>query len=446
MTECDILVIGGGPTGSTAAMVAARRGAKVILLDKESHPRFRIGESLLPRHWALLKELGLEERVRRLPRTRKLGASFVMGGDETPRDFWFASSLNTGEKEAINIAREPFDAMLAEASAESGADHRTGVAVKSVASLSDAGAEILTSHGESIRARVLIDASGQATLLARHLGTRATLPDLRKVAHYGHFKGVSWREGDVAGSIVIVMCDEGWFWLIPLDAEHVSIGLVVGLDVVKQAGVAANQVLRWGIERCPYVRNLLRNATWPDRNYVTADYSYQCKPYAGPGYFLAGDAAVFVDPIFSTGVCLGMMSAREAADHAVAICRDPASAPRRRRDYIRFVEGSSETFFRLVRGYYTHAFRELFLEGQGPFNVHGAIMTLLAGHVFPKPAWRLRWRQRFFEAAVWMQQRRALAPRRARWSLVSAPVERLPAPELKPALPLNANAEALVRA
>lgn len=418
----DLIVIGGGPGGSTAAMVAARRGIGTLLLEKEHHPRFRIGESLLPRQLGLLHELGLSERVKSLPRTRKLGASFAMGNDEKPTDFFFAPNIETGIAEAINVERALFDAMLADAARDSGVDYRTGVGVKAIEALEDGRVAVRTTAGESIEAKLLIDASGQQTVVGRHLRTRQTLPDLQKVAHYAHFAGVEWRTGEVAGSIVIVMCEEGWFWLIPLDGVRVSVGLVIGLDTVKRLGIPHQEILPWGIERCPIVARMMRNAQQVGRTHTTADYSYQCRPYAGPGYYLVGDAAVFVDPIFSTGVTLAMMSARLAGEHAREIIARGADPAPLARAYARYVEQSSSVFFRLVRAYYTQPFRELFLTGRGPFGVHKAIFSILAGHVFPRPAWGLRWRHAYFDLATRVQRRFALAPRRAAWSLAAAPV------------------------
>ena len=147
-----------------------------------------------------------------------------------------------------------------------------------------------------------------------------------------------------------------------------------------------------------------------------ADFSYRCSPYAGPGYFLVGDAAVFVDPIFSTGVCLGMMSAVQAAGGIQEMLRG-ASPEKVRRSYIRFVEGSSSVFFRLIDLYYKHSFRELFLTGSGPFHVYEATLSILAGYVFPRPAFALRWRLRLLELFVWINRFLPLAPRREPFSL-----------------------------
>ena len=185
-------------------------------------------------------------------------------------------------------------------------------------------------------------------------------------------------------------------------------------------------MLAWGIARCPALRERTADAVFPETQQVAADFSYRCEPYAGPGYFLAGDAATFVDPIFSTGACLGMMSGHQAGKAVAGLVRRGADPARARRAYVRFVKGSSEPFFDVVRLYYEHPFRELFMTGQGPFQMHRAVIGLLAGHVFPRPAFALVWRMRLFELCIRLQQLVPLAPRRPGFSLLAGTDEARP--------------------
>jgi hypothetical protein len=154
---------------------------------------------------------------------------------------------------------------------------------------------------------------------------------------------------------------------------------------------------------------------------VLSNFSYTCKPHAGPGYFLLGDAGAFLDPIFSTGVTLAIAGAKEAAERYLQVLRGEIAIVRARRIYINFVENSSTPLWRLIKRYYRHSFRELFMEGQGPLQVHRAIISILAGNVFPKPVWKLRWRLRFFELCVWLQRFVPLVPRRPVFRLVDEP-------------------------
>ncbi len=190
--------------------------------------------------------------------------------------------------------------------------------MRKILRLEDGHVEVATDAGE-IAARYLIDATGQATMLGKHLKTRRVLPHLKKIAYFGHFDNVWRRPGDEGGYIVVVVCEEGWFWMIPLDETRMSIGLVMHDHVARQVGLPPDQMLAWGISRCPELQRRTASATFPTETHVVADFSYRCTPYAGPGYFLVGDAATFIDPIFSTGVCMGMMSGVEAGRAIAAI-------------------------------------------------------------------------------------------------------------------------------
>lgn len=419
----DVVVAGGGPAGATAALRAARHGLSVCLLERDQHPRFHIGESFLPRQTTLMRDLGLLERVRMLPHVEKHGASFAMAGDADTTDFWFSRGPRGEDAEAMNVERAHFDACLLGAAREEGVRVYERTGVRRIARLDDQGVILETSAGQ-IEGGVLIDATGQSTLVGRHLGTRKTLPDLCRVAYFQHFGGVSRREGKVGGHPIIVMCEEGWFWMIPIGPTRTSVGLVMRHDVARSTGVAADRMLAWGIERSPFVRARMEGATGPIENHVCADFSYTCAPYTGPGYFMAGDAATFIDPIFSTGVCMGMMSGMRAADGARDALRSPEVAAVVRDRYARELHDSSSIFFGLVRKYYQHAFREMFLDGKGPLGVHRAVLSVLAGHVFPKPVLGQRWRLGMFNAFLRIHARFPLVPARDRYSLLKAEAER----------------------
>jgi flavin-dependent dehydrogenase len=423
----DVLIIGGGPSGATAALQLARAGVDVAIIEKHAFPRFRLGESLIPENFNLIRELGLLDRVRALPHVVKLGAEFGMGGGTETSLFRFSTGMSGQRDETLNIARARFDAMLLDAAVEAGATLYQPREVTRVDQLRDGDTRISTSAGP-LRCKYILDGSGQATVLARHLGIRHNLPDdhLRKVAYFEHFTGCDHPHGDMRGCPTIAMSDEGWIWMIPLDETTTSVGFVARPELTRQINVPANRMLAWGIEHCPLIQSRMQHARGPVINRVTSDFSYRCRPMVGRGYFLLGDAATFMDPVFSTGVCLGMMHGKhigELLPEVLAGRLDPRAA---RQQYVDASEKPTRYFTHMIDLYYQHAFRELFLSGQGPLGMHRAVLSLLAGHVFPKPSWSVRWRCHLFDWCVRVQRHVALGPRRERFSMLSTEAVELP--------------------
>jgi flavin-dependent dehydrogenase len=414
----DALIAGGGPAGAVSALLLARAGLKVCVLEKSRHPRFHIGESILPRCLPLLQELGLETAMRQLPHVPKFGAEFGFGNDFNTMRFGFTDGLLPGAA-TFNIERAPFDQMLLDAARDAGAEIFQDTAIRSIDRLDEDCVQVSTADRQW-SARILLDCSGHGTLVGRHLGTRRNFddPHLQKVAYFEHYENVERLPGADSGHPTLIMSAEGWFWLIGLNETKTSVGFVTRPQLAKQLDVAPDRLLQWAIRRCPVVRHRMRNAVGPSTNQVLADFSYTCRPLAGPGYLLVGDAGCFLDPIFSTGVTLAMMSGREAAQTAIRILRHTASPRRARRAYRQFVQGSTAIFWRLIRDYYRQGFRELFMEGQGPLQVHKAVISALAGQVFPRPVWALRWRLHVFHLLVRVQQYLPIVPRRAEFSLL----------------------------
>jgi flavin-dependent dehydrogenase len=414
----DAIIIGGGPAGSVCAMQLARAGYRACVLEKSRHPRFHIGESLLPRNLPLIEELGLEQKLRALPHVPKFGAEFGWGNDFKTMRFGFTDGLLPGSP-TFNIERAIFDKMLLDSAREAGAEVFEDTAVRKIDRLQEGAVQVSTPD-RTLAARMLLDCSGQSTLVARHLGTRLPFKDpaLQKVAYFQHFQNVQRLEGKDTGHPSLLMCREGWFWVIGLNQTKSSVGFVTHPQFVKDVRVPPERLLQWAIARCPVLRHRMRHAIGPVTNEVMADFSYVCRPYAGPGYFLVGDAAAFLDPIFSTGVTLAMISGKEVAQHTDDIFRNRKRPEVARSQYARFVDDSTSLFWQLIRDYYRHSFRELFMNGVGPLEVHRAIISVLAGQVFPKPVWALRWRMWFYALCVRAQEWLPLVPRKPEFSMM----------------------------
>ena len=425
--DYDVIIAGGGPAGSTAGLLLAREGFRVVVLEKTQFPRFHIGESILPRNATLVRELGLWDELQKLPHVPKYGAEFAWGDDNNGMCFTFDNGLIPGAV-VFNIERANFDKMLMDQARAAGAQIRENTTVKEILRLGDDGVEVLLGDAK-LRGKILLDASGHGTIVGRHLGTRRNFdnPELQKAAYFEHFDNVERLPGTATGHPSIIMTREGWFWIIGLDETKTSVGFVTRPDTVKQLNVSPDRLLAWAIARCPVVRHRMRNASGPAKNRILSDFSYTCAPHAGPGYFMVGDAGCFLDPIFSTGVTLAMMGAVEAARHTAAMLRNQIAPAKARKQYCKFVTGSTSVFWGLIKSYYNHSFRELFMNGSGPLKVHNAIISILAGHVFPRPPFALRWRLWFFHACVQVQKWIPIVPRRQPFSLVQTPAELPPA-------------------
>jgi flavin-dependent dehydrogenase len=331
-TSYDVVVIGGGPAGSSTAAQLARAGHRVLVLEREKFPRYHIGESLIPGCLDLVRDLGLWDRLEGLGFTKKYGGTLLWGATEGTWDFRFADGSDY--EYSFQVRRADFDALLLTRARELGARVVEEATVKDVEFDGDrATGLVYTTKGSDepvrVSSRFLVDASGQQRLLGRRLGLVDWHEDLRNVAVWSYFQGCDFIEGENrAGDVVVEnMWQEdqppGWFWFIPLHDGTVSIGYVTRTALLQRSGLPPDQLFEQQLAASDEVKRLTRNATRASAYRTLRDWSYECTRFHGPGWAVVGDAAAFVDPLFSTGVTLAMRGARDLAPAVDQALRDP---------------------------------------------------------------------------------------------------------------------------
>jgi flavin-dependent dehydrogenase len=413
----DVLILGGGPTGSTAGMVLAREGIPSILIDSEHHPRFHVGESLLPHSLPVFDRLGVHDVIRALPRTMvKPGATFCSHDGAEQSDFWFDESAQPVIPHAYNVRRDEFDHALLRTAESRGVTVREGW--KAIAPEWDGerliGVRVRAANGTevSMRAKCVLDATGQHAFLATRMGWKSVYPDHRKLAIVGHFEGVARAEGRAAGNIVIIVTQSGWFWLIPFADGTTSVGVV--LDSARYEGIEGGVDAQFdaAIAATPEAARQLAGAKRTFPAAAVQNFSFKVSRTHGDGFAMVGDAAGFLDPIFSSGIMIGMNTAERAALDIAAALREkgrvdakdlePAAALNRL---------MQKRFFTMIRAYYDPHFIAVFLlprtETQNPgrrFGIRRAVISVLGGDVIGPDAWRKFLRFRMLQGVGQVQR------------------------------------------
>ena len=387
--SCDVLVVGGGPGGATIAALLAGRGLDVVVLEKDHHPRFHIGESLLPMNMPLLERLGVADEVARIGMP-KWGVDFVSPTHGRGVAFEFGDSWDKSLPYSFQVRRSEFDHILLRNAATRGArvsegwrvtaldlDHADGV---EAVARDEAGAE------RRVRARFLVDASGRETLVASKLGLKDRNRRHASAAIYGHFTGARRQEGRAEGNISIFWFDGGWIWFIPLMDGTTSIGAVCPPAYLKSRDTDVTTFFRQIIAQSPELSERLADATLTGPATATGNYSYRSRGMVGARYLMVGDAYAFIDPVFSTGVYLAMNSAFQAADAVVAVLARPREGARALARFDAGVRRGLDRFSWFIYRMNQPALRDLFMNPRNVLRVQEAMLSMLSGDVFrPSP-------------------------------------------------------------
>jgi flavin-dependent dehydrogenase len=318
--RADVIVIGGGPAGSTASTLLAQKGKDVVLFERLRFPRFHIGESLIPETYWVLQRLNMLPKLRKSGFVKKHSVQFVNEDGRLSEPFYFHDNRPHECSQTWQVLRSEFDQMMLENAREHGANVFEGVRVLDVIYDGDRAVGVNVQAGDgsrkAVRASVVVDASGQSTIIARKFGLLERDPQLKKGAVWTYWKGAYRDAGRDEGATMVLQTKgkKGWFWYIPLHNDIVSVGIVRGFDELFSGNRPHEEIYNEELDNSPATKDRVKNAERVAPYYATKDYSYRASRCAGDGWTLCGDAFGFLDPLYSSGVLLALKGGQMAAD------------------------------------------------------------------------------------------------------------------------------------
>ncbi|MDQ9171791.1 NAD(P)/FAD-dependent oxidoreductase [Oxalobacteraceae bacterium R-40] len=385
--KTEVLIIGGGPAGSTAAALLAEQGFHVTLLEKSVHPRFHIGESLLPANMPLLDKLGVREQVAAIGMP-KWGVEFNAPEENKQTHIEFSEAWDKTMPYAYQVRRSDFDEVLFRNAQQKGAHAIEGCRVRDVQFSDDHAtvkAQMPDGCMQEYLADFVIDASGRDTFLSSQFKTKEKNRKHNSSALYGHFTNAGRYEGKREGDISLYWFEHGWFWFIPLSDGTTSVGAVCWPYYLASRKVSVEQFFMDTIAMAPRLAARLKNATLINGVEATGNYSYTSRKSYSKRCILLGDAYAFVDPVFSSGVFLAMKSAFVGAEAVRACLREPTRAQKALDDFDRHMRKGPNIFTWFIYRVTNPAMRELFLHPQNVLRAKEGIMSVLAGDIFTNP-------------------------------------------------------------
>ena len=424
----DVIIIGCGPGGSSVSTYLARAGKRVLVLEKEVFPRFHIGESLLPYNQRIFRDLGVLPAIQAAGFPRKVGAQFFLGNGSISTRFVFGNGKFTQEPEVVQVERAKFDHILLKHARATGADVREGWTVlKTVSSADGVTVEARDADGKThvFQASFVIDASGRSNLTGNQENLRVVHPRLKKLAIFGHFEGVARDQGDAGGDTVITRLQNKWFWIIPVSTEKTSVGLVIDRDEFAKSEGSPTEIFQQWVDSSPVMQERMSKARALGPLQTLSDFSYYNRRLTGNRLLRIGDAAGFMDPIFSAGVYLAMWSGKLASEVVLKSLANGDDGSRRFLKFEKRVQAGMHFYWQMVEQYYTQPFMELFLQPRNHVSLPDAVNAVLAGEL--EGGWNLRWRLKYFFFLVKWHTRRPIVPR-----LSFAPIVRPSQPQASP--------------